>query len=165
MRRRDVLIGGAIFGCLAAASTTVAVRTVGRPRVAALADAGADRGAIEQAARLAGISVIDPQTLPIDAVWLPSSPFASDRPAIAERLALLRAGRMVIGAEPMGGMVMPTCKRISPIACLHYALSLPASLVAVRCDDDGMVALLAVAARSFRPLDAETLTTLRRYAG
>jgi aryl-alcohol dehydrogenase-like predicted oxidoreductase len=58
----------------------------------------------------------------------------------------------VLGMKPMGDAVILESKTATPIECLHYAMSLPTSVVITGCDSLERLEQALAAARSFRPL-------------
>src|ERR1700688_2263250 len=58
----------------------------------------------------------------------------------------------VLGMKPMGSGLILKSKTVAPIECLHYAMSLPTSVVITGCDSVAMVEQALKAARTFRPL-------------
>ena len=58
----------------------------------------------------------------------------------------------VLGMKPMGDGLILGNKTVSPVECLHYALSLPTSVVITGCDSLPILQQALKAARKFRPL-------------
>jgi aryl-alcohol dehydrogenase-like predicted oxidoreductase len=66
----------------------------------------------------------------------------------------------VLGMKPLGsGMVLESGK-VSAIECLHYAMSLPTSVVITGCDSVERVEQALKAARTFKPLSKDQVATL-----
>lgn len=58
----------------------------------------------------------------------------------------------VLGMKPMGSNYILNSKTATPIECLHYAMSLPTSVVITGCDSIHILHQALDAARSFKPL-------------
>jgi predicted aldo/keto reductase-like oxidoreductase len=59
----------------------------------------------------------------------------------------------VLGMKPMGSGVILKSKVVTPVECLHYAMSLPTSVVITGCDSVQVLQQALQAARDFKPLD------------
>lgn len=71
----------------------------------------------------------------------------------------------VLGMKPMGAGIILQSKVVSPVECLHYAMSLPTSVVITGCDSMRVLKQALEAARSFRPqTEAEVAALLARTA-
>jgi predicted aldo/keto reductase-like oxidoreductase len=66
----------------------------------------------------------------------------------------------VLGMKPMGSGVILQSKTAAPIDCLHYAMSLPTSVVITGCDSMKILDQAIEAARTFQPLSADQITAL-----
>jgi aryl-alcohol dehydrogenase-like predicted oxidoreductase len=66
----------------------------------------------------------------------------------------------VLGMKPMGAGLILNSKTVAPIECLHYAMSLPTSVVITGCDSVAMVEQALKAARTFRPLSETQVAAL-----
>ena len=66
----------------------------------------------------------------------------------------------VLGMKPMGDHIILESKTASPVECLHYALSLPTSVVITGCDSLPILQQALAAARSFTPLREEKVAAL-----
>ena len=66
----------------------------------------------------------------------------------------------VLGMKPMGSGVILESKTVEPVECLHYAMSLPTSVVITGCDSMWVLEQALGAARSFRPLTGQARTAL-----
>jgi len=62
--------------------------------------------------------------------------------------------------KPMGAGLILNSKTVAPIECLHYAMSLPTSVVITGCDSVAMVEQALKAARTFRPLSETQVAEL-----
>ncbi|HEU4587145.1 MAG TPA: aldo/keto reductase [Gemmatimonadales bacterium] len=83
-----------------------------------------------------------------------------------ERLALPEAVRQnigVLGMKPMANGIILKSRTVSPIDCLHYAMSLPTSVVITGIDSMEVLQQALEAARTFEPLsEAEKAALLAR---
>lgn len=59
----------------------------------------------------------------------------------------------VLGMKPMGSGIILESKVVTPIECLHYAMSLPTSVVITGCDSIDVLQQALKTAREFKPLD------------
>jgi len=73
---------------------------------------------------------------------------------------LVDKGTGVLGMKPMSAGKILETKRVSPIECLHYAMSLPTSVVITGCDSMGVLEQAVHAALTFKPLTDERRTAL-----
>ncbi len=73
---------------------------------------------------------------------------------------LLQKGIGVLGMKPMGAGIILSSKTVEPIECLHYAMSLPTSVVITGCDSVALVEQALNAARTFRPLSQTQVAAL-----
>jgi aryl-alcohol dehydrogenase-like predicted oxidoreductase len=74
--------------------------------------------------------------------------------------ALVREGIGVLGMKSMGSGVLLKSKVVTPMECLHYALSLPVSVVITGIDSQEILEQAFEAARTFRPLGREEVKAL-----
>ena len=58
----------------------------------------------------------------------------------------------VLGMKPMGDKLILNSKTATPVECLHYAMSLPTSVVITGCDSMNILQQAVDAARSFQPM-------------
>jgi len=58
----------------------------------------------------------------------------------------------VLGMKPMGDPFILASNTVTPVQCLHYAMSLPTSVVITGCDSMQILEQALHGARSFRPL-------------
>ena len=69
----------------------------------------------------------------------------------------------VLGMKPLGGQHIVKSNTVAPIACLHYAMSLPTSVVITGCDSLKILTQALEAARTFKVLsDAEKKALLEK---
>jgi predicted aldo/keto reductase-like oxidoreductase len=66
----------------------------------------------------------------------------------------------VLGMKPMGAGIILRSKTVEPIECLHYAMSLPTSVVINGCDSVALVEQALKAARTFQPLSETQVAAL-----
>src|SRR6185312_17195333 len=71
----------------------------------------------------------------------------------------------VLAMKPMGSGIILKSKVVTPVECLHYAMSLPTSVVITGCDSMKVLQQALDAARSFKALDkAEVAQLLAKTA-
>lgn len=73
---------------------------------------------------------------------------------------LVKHGIGVLGMKPMGDKLILHSQTATPVECLHYAMSLPTSVVITGCDSLAILQQALDAARSFRPLTAPEVAAL-----
>jgi aryl-alcohol dehydrogenase-like predicted oxidoreductase len=73
---------------------------------------------------------------------------------------LLKREIGVLGMKPMGDAVILESKTATAIECLHYAMSLPTSVVITGCDSMERLEQALTAAQSFQPLRPEEVEAL-----
>ena len=73
---------------------------------------------------------------------------------------LLKHNIGVLGMKPMGDKIILDSKTASPVECLHYAMSLPTSVVITGCDSIPILNQALSAARTFKPLDEQHIAAL-----
>ena len=66
----------------------------------------------------------------------------------------------VLGMKPMGDGLILRSKTVEPIECLHYAMSLPTSVVITGCDSVARVEQAVMAAKTFKPLSETQVAAL-----
>src|SRR6266404_2170697 len=66
----------------------------------------------------------------------------------------------VLGMKPMGAGIILRSKTVEPMECLHYAMSLPTSVVINGCDSVALVEQALEAARTFKPLSETQIVAL-----
>lgn len=66
----------------------------------------------------------------------------------------------VLGMKSMGDGVILKSKAVTPIECLHYALSLPTSVVITGIDKQEILNQAFEAAKTFQPMNREQMTQL-----
>jgi uncharacterized protein len=73
---------------------------------------------------------------------------------------LTKDGIGVLGMKPLGDKLILRSKTATPVECLHYAMSLPTSVVITGCDSLHILQQALDAARSFQPMSASQVTAL-----
>src|SRR5258705_179220 len=66
----------------------------------------------------------------------------------------------VLGMKPMGAGIILRSKTVEPVECLHYAMSLPTSVVITGCDSVTLVEQAVSAAERVQPLSETQVATL-----
>jgi predicted aldo/keto reductase-like oxidoreductase len=66
----------------------------------------------------------------------------------------------VLGMKSMGDHIILEAGVVTPIECLHYAMNLPTTVVITGCDSMRILEQALFAARTFRPLRPEEVTSL-----
>jgi aryl-alcohol dehydrogenase-like predicted oxidoreductase len=66
----------------------------------------------------------------------------------------------VLGMKPIGGGIILNSKVVTPVECLHYAMSLPVSVVITGCDSLSVLKQALEAARSFKPMSDDNRSAL-----
>jgi hypothetical protein len=74
--------------------------------------------------------------------------------------ALTRDGIGVLGMKPMGDKLILRSKTATPVECLHYAMSLPTSVVITGCDSLQILQQALDAARSFQSMSTSEIAAL-----
>jgi uncharacterized protein len=73
---------------------------------------------------------------------------------------LLKHNIGVLGMKSMGDRIILKSKTASPVECLHYAMSLPTSVVITGCDSLPILQQALGAAHGFRPPREEQIAAL-----
>ena len=66
----------------------------------------------------------------------------------------------LLGMKPMGSGVILKSNTVTPIECLHFALSQPTSVVITGCDSMKILDQAFEAAKTFKPMDKNQISTL-----
>src|SRR4030088_137818 len=74
--------------------------------------------------------------------------------------ALTKDGIGVLGMKPMGDKLILRSKTATPIECLHYAMSLPTSVVITGCHSLQILQQALDEARSFQPMSTSEIAAL-----
>jgi uncharacterized protein len=73
---------------------------------------------------------------------------------------LVKHGIGVLGMKPMGDAIILRSKTATPVECLHYAMSLPTSVVITGCESMNILQQALDAARSFKPPSQQEVAQL-----
>jgi aryl-alcohol dehydrogenase-like predicted oxidoreductase len=97
-----------------------------------------------------------------DAVQMPLNVMDMHFKSFAHKVVpvLVEHGIGVLGMKSMGNGFVLKSKTVTPIECLHYAMSLPTSVVINGCDSIERLEQGLQAARTFRPLTEQQLASL-----
>jgi predicted aldo/keto reductase-like oxidoreductase len=98
----------------------------------------------------------------LDAVQMPLNVMDAHYNSFEEKVlpVLVKHQIGVLGMKPMGGGLILGSQAVSPVECLHYALSLPTSVVITGCDSLPILQQALKAAREFRPLSEKRASDL-----
>jgi predicted aldo/keto reductase-like oxidoreductase len=98
-----------------------------------------------------------------DAVQMPLNVMDAHFDSFERRVLprLVGEGIGVLGMKPMGDPAVLESRTVTAAECLHYAMSLPTSVVITGCDSMRILEQALEAARSFRPLGADEMEALR----
>ncbi|HEY0513257.1 MAG TPA: aldo/keto reductase, partial [Thermoanaerobaculia bacterium] len=72
----------------------------------------------------------------------------------------LQQGIAVLGMKSMGDKIILDSKAVTPVECLHYAMSLPVSVVITGIDSLPILDQAVNAAKTFQPLSASQVSAL-----
>jgi aryl-alcohol dehydrogenase-like predicted oxidoreductase len=99
---------------------------------------------------------------PFDAVQMPLNVMDAHFNSFEKKVlpVLLKNDIGVLGMKPMGDHIILESKTATPVECLHYAMSLPTSVVITGCDSLPILQQALNAARSFQPLDSSQVAAL-----
>jgi predicted aldo/keto reductase-like oxidoreductase len=97
-----------------------------------------------------------------DAVQMPLNVMDAHFRSFAQKVlpVLVKEGIAVLGMKPLGNGDILKSKTVTPIECLHYAMNLPTSTVITGIDRMEYLDQAFEAARTFRPMNQETVTAL-----
>jgi len=73
---------------------------------------------------------------------------------------LVKGGIGVLGMKPLGDRQIPASKTVTAVEALHYAMTLPTSVVITGCDSMEIREQALHAARNFRPLSPEAVRAI-----
>jgi aryl-alcohol dehydrogenase-like predicted oxidoreductase len=101
-----------------------------------------------------------------DAVQMPLNVLDASFRSFEQKVlpTLVASGTAVLGMKSMGGGVILKSKTVSAIECLHYAMSLPASVVITGVDSMKILEQAFAAATSFGTLSKAEMRRLRKKA-
>jgi aryl-alcohol dehydrogenase-like predicted oxidoreductase len=99
---------------------------------------------------------------PFDTAQMPINAMdAHFRSFLHEVVPVLQERRIaVLGIKPMGSGFILKSNAVTPIECLHFALSQPTSVVITGCDKMKILDQAFEAARTFKPLDGQSISKL-----
>jgi predicted aldo/keto reductase-like oxidoreductase len=97
-----------------------------------------------------------------DAVQMPLNVMDAHFNSFEKRVlpVLTKDGVGVLGMKPMGDKLILRSKTATPVECLHYAMSLPTSVVITGCDSLQILQQALGAARSFQPMSTSEIAAL-----
>ena len=98
-----------------------------------------------------------------DAVQMPLNPLDTHYRSFEKKVLpeLVALGTGVLGMKSMGSGVILKSKAVTPVECLHYALSLPTSVVITGIDSMKILKQAFRAVETFEPMTDEQLAELR----
>lgn len=102
-----------------------------------------------------------------DTVQMPLNVMDAHHSSFAKHVlpVLVQHGIGVLGMKPMGGQIILSSGAVTASECLHYALSLPTSVVITGCDSMAILRQAIDVARNFRPItEKERVALLSRTA-
>jgi len=102
------------------------------------------------------------QNFTFDAVQMPLNVMDAHFNSFEKKVlpVLVNHGIGVLGMKPMGDAIILRSKAASPVECLHYAMSLPTSVVITGCESMNILQQALDAARSFKPMSKEEIAQL-----
>src|SRR5439155_24320703 len=97
-----------------------------------------------------------------DAVQMPLNVMDAHYDSFAKQVVpvLVEQDIAVLGMKPMGDPFVLVSGTVTAVDCLHYAMSLPTSVVITGCDSLPVLEQALEAARSFKPLDSSEVASL-----
>ncbi len=111
---------------------------------------------------LAMLKAADDHRFEFDAVQLPLNVLDAHYRSFEKMVlpVLVQKGIGVLGMKPMSAGKILDTKKVSAVECLHYAMSLPTSVVITGCESMGILDQAIDAALTFEPMSAEQKTAL-----
>jgi predicted aldo/keto reductase-like oxidoreductase len=102
------------------------------------------------------------QNFTFDAVQMPLNVMDAHFNSFEKKVlpVLVKHGIGVLAMKPMGDAIILRSKAASPVECLHYAMSLPTSVVITGCESMNILQQALDAARSFKPMGKEEIAQL-----
>jgi predicted aldo/keto reductase-like oxidoreductase len=99
---------------------------------------------------------------PLNTVQMPLNLFDAHFNSFAKKVlpVLVEHNLGVLGMKPMAEAAIPKSKTATGVECLHYAMSLPTSVVITGCDSLPVLQQALGAARNFKPLGREQMAAL-----
>ena len=102
------------------------------------------------------------QGFTFDAVQMPLNVMDAHFDSFEKKVlpVLLKSNTGVLGMKPMGDHIILESKTATAVECLHYAMSLPTSVVITGCDSLTILQQALQAARTFRPMNSSQVDAL-----
>jgi predicted aldo/keto reductase-like oxidoreductase len=102
------------------------------------------------------------QGFTFDAVQMPLNLMDPHYHSFAKKVlpVLVERGIGVLGMKPMSHGIILKSQTVTPVECLHYAMSLPTSVVITGCESLEILNQALEAARTFRPLGVREVAAL-----
>jgi predicted aldo/keto reductase-like oxidoreductase len=102
------------------------------------------------------------QNFTFDAVQMPLNVMDAHFNSFEKKVlpVLVKHGIGVLGMKPMGDAIILRSKAATPVECLHYAMSLPTSVVITGCESMNILQQALDAARTFKPMGKEETAQL-----
>ncbi len=145
-----------IFGPAGAVVAAVAARKAGKLRYIGFT------GHKSPEIHLEMLRVARDNDFSFDAVQMPLNVLDAHYDSFAEKVLpiLVENGIGALGMKPLAAGALAHNDRVTPTECLHYAMSLPVSVVITGCESLPVLQQALDAARSFRPMTAEERSAL-----
>jgi uncharacterized protein len=108
------------------------------------------------------LETADAHQFHFDAVQMPLNVMDAHYNSFGKKVlpALVKKEIGVLGMKPMGAGIILLSKTVEPMECLHYAMSLPTSVVITGCDSVTLVEQAVTAARTFQPMSETQVAAL-----
>src|ERR1700726_4889654 len=108
------------------------------------------------------LETADAHQFHFDAVQMPLNVMDAHYNSFGQKVlpVLVKKEIGVLGMKPMGAGIILRSKTVGPIECLHYAMSLPTSVVITGCDSLEILESSLGAARSFKPMSESEVAAL-----
>ncbi len=108
------------------------------------------------------LQVADRQGFQFDTVQMPLNVFDAHFRSFEQMVLpeLVKRHIGVLGMKSMGSGVILKSNVVTPVECLHYAMSLPTSVVITGIDSEQILQQALEAVRTFQPLDAHQRSAL-----
>src|SRR6202166_1267357 len=108
------------------------------------------------------LETADAHQFHFDAVQMPLNVMDAHYNSFGQKVlpVLVKKEIGVLGMKPMGDGLILRSKTVEPIECLHYAMSLPTSVVITGCDSVARVEQAVMAAKTFKPLSETQVAAL-----
>jgi predicted aldo/keto reductase-like oxidoreductase len=97
-----------------------------------------------------------------DSCQMPLNPFDAHFRSFGQKVVpvLVQKGIAVLGMKPMGDGLLLKSGVVTPVECLHYALSLPTTTVITGCESMDILNQALNTARTFRPMSQSEISAL-----